>query len=39
MSEVAKILAHYSSPINRNSKKAELLLYAALLVFVLAIAA
>jgi len=39
MSEVAKILAPYSSPLNPNSDKAELLVYAACLIVALAIAA
>jgi hypothetical protein len=39
MTEVAKILARYSGPHNPNSDKAELLVYAACLIAVLAIAA
>lgn len=39
MSEVAKILGHYASPREPNSGKAELLVYAACLIVVLAIAA
>jgi hypothetical protein len=38
MTEVAKILARYSGPLNLNSEKAELLVYAACLIVVLAVA-
>ena len=39
MTEVAKILAKYASPINPSTDKAEIMVYAACLVAVLALAA
>ena len=39
ISDIAKILARYSGPLNFNSEKLELLIYAACLIVVLSSAA